>query len=387
MTGSGKSSAGNFFLNKKAFLSQKGLLAGTDECNAGISTICGKTVKIIDTPGFFDGFKSTEENFKELSRALTLAKDGFHALAFVMSFNRFIVTHTEALNQILNFKGIKPHLFLLLTHTEREGITKEAADKYIKECLSSPKCPQGLKVLLHEVDNRVIMLESVVPVDQNYQKLKSKQLIEMAESIFNSNKKKSYNNKVLRYAATAYEYARKHQAEKIENITSEIKTNSEKIEELEKQNNNSIKSPVNKTAKNLSNEITELQKKNKDLENELEDVKSEKYLQAMTSDYLKKIMKDSNIKAKDFSDFMRLFALHIGVSAVATPVGAGVMGAAGAIVGGGIGAVVGTVVPGLGTTVGAVGGAQVGGSLGGILGGASLLTASVKGAYDDCNQQ
>ena len=81
------------------------------------------------------------------------------------------------------------------------------------------------------------------------------------------------------------------------------------------------------------------------------------------------------------------FTFHASVSAVATPLGAGVMGAAGATVGEGIAAIVGSVVPQVGTAVGAVGGAQVGGSLGGMLGGASLLTASVKGAYDDCNQQ
>ena len=387
MTGTGKSSAGNFFLNKKAFLSQKGLLAVTDECNASTAVICGKTVKIIDTPGFFDGFKSTEENFKELSRALTLAKDGFHAVAFVMNFNHFIVTHTEALSQILNFKGIKPYLFVLLTHTENEGITKEASDKYIEQCLLSPKCPQGLKDLMREVKNRVIMLESVVPVDQNYQMLKSKQLIEMVESIFKSNKNKIYNNGVLRFAAEAYELAKKHQAEKIQNITSQIQSNLEKIEELQKQNNNGAKSPVNDAARAISDEIAELRKKKKDLENNLEEVKSEKYLQKMTSDYLNKIMKESDIKAKNFSEFMKLFALYIGASAVVTPMAAGIMGAAGAIVGGGIGAVVGSVLPGVGTTVGAVGGAQIGGGLGGALGGAATLAGSVKGAYDDCNQQ
>ena len=107
----------------------------------------------------------------------------------------------------------------------------------------------------------------------------------------------------------------------------------------------------------------------------------------MTSNYLKKIMKDSNIKAKNFSDFMRLFALYVTVSAVATPLGAGFMGAAGSLVGEGIGTVVGSVVPGVGTEVGAAGGAQVGATLGVILGGAFFLTASVKGACDDCNQQ
>ena len=52
VAGAGKSTAGNFFLNKKAFSSKGGVLCGSKICSARTATIYGKTVKIIDTLAF-----------------------------------------------------------------------------------------------------------------------------------------------------------------------------------------------------------------------------------------------------------------------------------------------------------------------------------------------
>ena len=354
----------------------------TDESTAEISTICGKKIKIIDTPGFFDGFKSTEENFRELSRAFMLAKDGIHAVAFVMNYNRFTTTCEKVLEQIFHFKGMQPYLFVLLTQTDNEGITKVATDKHIEECLLSPRCPQGLKNLMQHVSNRVIMVETVGFVEKNYQKQKSQELITMVESVFKSNENKLYTNLMLRLAANAYELARNHQAEEIQNAKAQIKSN---LEQLQKHTNSSAKISTDNTAS--KNEIAKLKKENANWESHIEKVKSEEYLQKVTSNYLKELMKKSNIKGKNFSDFMKAFATHLGISAVITPVGAGIAGLVGGVIGGGIGAAVGTVVPAAGTAVCAVGGAQIGASLGAGFGAITTLGASVNNAYDDCNQQ
>ena len=213
ITGAGKSSAGNFFLNRKEFQSKKGLLAVTDVSKASTAIIYGKRIKFIDTPGFFDGFKSTEENIRELSRAITLAKDGIHALVFVMNYNRFTTMCEKALEQLLHFKGIQPYIFVLLTQTENECITKEETDKYIRDCLLSHKCPDGLKDLMRKVNSRVVMLESFSYVKEGYRKQKCEELVKMVETIFKSNNNKMYTNSMLRIAAKAYEIAKQQQAE------------------------------------------------------------------------------------------------------------------------------------------------------------------------------
>ena len=149
-------------------MSAGGLNSVTEKCSVTTSTIFDKNVKIIDTPGFFDGFTSTEDDLKELSRFLTFGKDGIHAVAFVMTCNRFISTCEDAVKRLLQLKGVRPFLFVLITHAKTNGITKAATDEYIQGCLSAPRCAPGLKKLMQLVDNRVVMVESVDPVGERY---------------------------------------------------------------------------------------------------------------------------------------------------------------------------------------------------------------------------
>ena len=54
-------------------------------------------IQIIDTSGFFDEFESIEGNFKEFSRALALARNGIHAIAFMMRYGHFTKAYKEAI--------------------------------------------------------------------------------------------------------------------------------------------------------------------------------------------------------------------------------------------------------------------------------------------------
>ena len=207
ITGAGKSAAGNFFLNKKVFQHKKRLIRVTVKSSAAISTICGETVKIIDTPGFFDGFTPTEDNHKEISRALTLARDGIDAFAFVMDHSRYNELCHKGIQQLLRFEGIEPFLFVLLTHADNEGATKAKADEYIQETLSDPDCPLGLKDLMHRAQRRVIMVESLNK-EENYHAQKCEELMTMVEDILRSNHYEVYTNDLLRETAIAYQQVR-----------------------------------------------------------------------------------------------------------------------------------------------------------------------------------
>ena len=107
------------------------------------SVIFGKRIKIIDTPGFFDEFTSTESNFRELSRALTFAKDGIHAIALVIRYGRFTKACQEALQQLQLLKGVLPFLFILLTHAKNKGVTTAATAEHIEQFLTSGRCAPG----------------------------------------------------------------------------------------------------------------------------------------------------------------------------------------------------------------------------------------------------
>ena len=380
ITGAGKSTAGNYFLNKKAFSSKGGVFRGSKICSASTAIICGKTIKIIDTPGFFDGFKSTEDNFNELSKVLTLAKDGIHAVAFVMG--RYTTSCEEAIKQLLLFKGVQPFMFVLLTHTENEGIDKTTTEKYIEECLSSPDCPPGFRNLMGIVENRVIMLESVGFVANDYREQKCQELIAMVENVFTINGNRMYTNVMLEHTAQIYEKAKLQQETEILETTQLLTLNTEKVKQLKQQTDDTSESATASSEEN-NEEITALEKENEILKSKLEEIKDKQYLEQLTSKIMKDEMIKSNIKSNSISEFVGLFAAYITMSAIATPT----LATPFAVIGGGLGAVAGSVIPGVGTGAGAYAGAQAGGIIGGVFSFGATTATMAAVAHDKCKNQ
>ena len=349
------------------------MLRGSKICSASTATINGKRVKIIDTPGFFDGFKSTEDNFKELSKVLTLAKDGIHAVAFVMG--QYTTSCEEAIKQLL---GVQPFVFALLTHVENEGIDEVTTGKYIEECLSSPDCPPGFIKLMDMVEKRVIMLESVGFVANDYHEQKRQELVAMIEHVFTVNGSRMYTNVMLQHTAEVYEKARLQQETDIRETKEKLALNIEKVNHLKQQTDNTITgSEKNNT------EIVALEEENEILENMLKKFTDGQYLEHLTEQILQDEMVKSNIKSNNMSGFMSLFTAYLKKSAFATTASAAYFGT----IGGGIGAFAGSMVPGLGTAAGAYAGAQIGGLFGGATSFGLGTVGTVAKAYDECKHQ
>lgn len=192
ISGVGKSTAGNFFLNGK-HLEHEFFTPTTKECSSATSTICGKRVKIIDTPDTCDPNKSSEEILQELNRSLTLAKDGINAIAFVMSNIHYNEAYEDIIMKLLCFKPLIPFLFVLITHAKHVGATKAKADEYIQEMLLDPNCHLGFKNLMELVENRVVMVESLNTTEE-YRIRKSEEFMAMITHIHQSNGYNAYGD-------------------------------------------------------------------------------------------------------------------------------------------------------------------------------------------------
>ena len=383
ITGVGKSAAGNFLLNKKdMFSTEGGLLAVTDICSAATSTICGKTVKIIDTPGFFDGVTPTEEEVNELSRALTLAKDGIHAVAFVMNNNRYTSQCEKAIQQLHRFKGLQPFMFVILTHAKNKGITKVETDEYIQQTLSNHRCPSGLKNLLEMFENRVIMLESIECNTEDYYKQKVEEFMELVETLHKSNGYKVYVNSMLHYTAQVYEKAKLQQKTEIREKTKTLQLNSEKLEQLKKQTDDITSAESKEGAKKVIDEVVALEDENKVLEKRFVKIKDELYPEKLTIWAVAKVIEQftitihigDQIPQKDEIDLVMLSRHLIGLLYNKDK------GATGAVVGAGIGAAFGLIVPGTNIKYSVSTGIQIGELVGNLYEPMSVV-------YDKCKQQ
>ena len=359
-------------------MSRGGVLRGSKDCMGSTSTICGKTVKIIDTPGFFDGFTATEGNFQKLSKVVTLAKEGIHALAFVLG--RYTDSCEGAIKQLLLFTGIQPFMFVLLTHAENLGKNEVTTKEYIEECLSSPDCPTGFRNLMKMVENRVIMLESVKFVANDYREQKSKEFIAMIENLREINENKIYSNSMLQLAAKVHEVAKQEQDAKIKEATELIALHSEKIKQLKHQTDDTFTTSSDSETSTASsdsetnNTIAALEEEIEEIRSQCSEIEDPRYIVEVTQKTLTEAMKNGDFGDKNFAEFAQSFAAYAAVSVAGTSACGGVYAGMGAI----IGATVGSFFPVIGTAAGAYAGAQILGVLGGTAGFGAVTKSFLK---------
>ena len=110
------------------------MFSGTKMCSADTTNMHSKIVKIIDTPGYFDGNTSVKANVGGISAALSLAKDGINAIALVIDGSkRFTEQDGRIIYELLRYDGIQPYLFVLFTHIgDNENTRKQQINLFIK---------------------------------------------------------------------------------------------------------------------------------------------------------------------------------------------------------------------------------------------------------------
>ena len=192
VTGSGKSSAGNFFLNKEAFEAAWSLKPVTKARASVTGVVMGERITIIDTPGFLDPSSlNTVEEFKGLAKAIVDMPNGVNAVGLLINIkNRVTSPDAELLEMLLATKEMLPYAFLVFTHAIVLGKTEKQQQQKLEETLKDKnECPESLFSVLSKIDNRYILLESVNMKGEGYYEKKSQELLDILETIMNKNEK------------------------------------------------------------------------------------------------------------------------------------------------------------------------------------------------------
>ncbi|XP_026208660.1 GTPase IMAP family member 7-like [Anabas testudineus] len=101
-TGAGKSNLANTIFGEELFTINHTLNSETKECKAETKSLNGKSITLIDTPGFFDPGRSEEDNKPEILRCLTECAPGPHVFLIVLKVEKFTEHEKAVIAQMCN---------------------------------------------------------------------------------------------------------------------------------------------------------------------------------------------------------------------------------------------------------------------------------------------
>lgn len=160
-TGNGKSCTGNTILAAKRFGVGDGLASETRQCQWHNTKRFGTSIKVVDSPGFFDTKVDEVEIRKEILKCMGMVSPGPHALLLVVRLDvRFTDEEAKSVQEVRDLFGdkIMHHVIIVFTHGDKLQESMDSEEMALRKTLAS--LPAALDKLMKDVNNRYVVFNN-----------------------------------------------------------------------------------------------------------------------------------------------------------------------------------------------------------------------------------
>ena len=120
-TGSGKSNLANTIFGEKLFITNDSPNSGTSTCQAETRSVNGRSITLIDTPGFFDTRAGEEDLKPEIVSCITECSPGPHAFLIVLKVDKFTEHEQAVITKMCQYfsKDALKYAVIVFTHGDQ----------------------------------------------------------------------------------------------------------------------------------------------------------------------------------------------------------------------------------------------------------------------------
>ncbi|XP_038588727.1 GTPase IMAP family member 7-like [Micropterus salmoides] len=195
-TGVGKSSLANTIFGEELFEIDDSLDSGTRKCQAETRSVKGRSITLIDTPGFFDTDRSEEEMKSEIVSCIVKSAPGPHAFLILLKLEKVTEHEQAVINKIIKYFSEEAFKYAIVLFTHGDQLRKgqkiedhvqknEYMSELVKKC--GGRC--------HVIDNKYW---NENPKDEyRSNRFQMEELLNTIEKIVMENNGNCYTNEML----------------------------------------------------------------------------------------------------------------------------------------------------------------------------------------------
>ncbi|KAM8746529.1 GTPase IMAP family member 8-like [Acanthopagrus schlegelii] len=154
-SGAGKSSLANTIFGEDAFRIYHKFKSGTRACKSETRSVSGRSITLIDTPGFSNTDRSEEGLMPEIVRCITECAPGPHAFLIVLKVEKFTEQEQAVINKIQEYFSEEALKYATVVFTHGDELPEgETIEKLVSENKPLDDLVKKCGGRCHVVDNK-----------------------------------------------------------------------------------------------------------------------------------------------------------------------------------------------------------------------------------------